>query len=100
MNSELKNELNSYSDARIINTLKSQEFYDKETVEFAKEIALERNLLDDDQLKNIDEFVVKERLKRDREEKNKLSSGTTIGIGTVLLILFMIIKFILRSMSS
>lgn len=100
MNSDLKNEMLEYSDKRIINTLKSQDFYDKETINIAKEIAFERGIVNEQQLQNINQIAAQERSKRESENKNGLNSGATIGIGTVIFILFIIIKWVLRAMNN
>jgi hypothetical protein len=99
MSTELRKEIQEYSDKRILNTLKSQDFFDKETVAIAKEIAFERGIVNEESLKNINLTAARERSTREHESANRFSTGGAIGIGTVILIILFILKIVLRSMN-
>jgi len=96
MTNELKDEMNAYSDERIMNNIKEQEFYGAETVALAKEIALERGLLTEDQIQNIDQFVLDQKAKSKSKPFTPRDTGTTIAFGTVLFIIYIIVKYVIR----
>lgn len=50
MNSELRQQMEAYTNERILNNIKQREFFSVESVEIAKEIALERKLVSPQQI--------------------------------------------------
>jgi len=93
---QLKEVMESYSDERILNNIKQQNFFGPETVEVAKEIALERKIITEDQILNIDQFMKDKAIQRAQQPYTPSSMTAPVTIGTGLIILFIVIRIVLR----
>lgn len=100
MSNDLKKEMMSYTDERILNNIKQQDFFSKEVVATAKEIAVERGLLSEDQIGNIDEILLRQRQAKAAQPYTPKSGGTTIAVSTVIIICLVILRMVLRAMNN
>ncbi len=100
MSTDLKKQMESYSNERILNNIKQQEFFSPEIVAIAKEIALERNLLDEEKINQIDHARHETQKRKSAQPYEPRSLGGNIGIGAGLIIVFFILRILLRMMDN
>jgi len=93
---QLKDVMESYSDERILNNIKQQNLFGPETVELAKEIALERKIITEDQLLNIDQFLRDQAIQKTQKPYIPSTVNIPITIGTILIIIFALTRLFLK----
>jgi len=95
MSNNLKEEMQAFSDQRILNNIKQQNSFSPASVEAAKEIASERGLLTEEQISNIDKQADQE-VATGQTKLHESEGTSTLTIGTVLLIIFIVVRIIMR----
>ena len=82
MSNELKATVSSFSDQRILNTLKQADNFQAEMVEMAKTVALERGLLTTEEVENYLQFAELKKI-AERQIKQGMSESELITFLTV-----------------
>jgi len=95
MSNNLKEEMQAFSDQRILNNIKQQNSFSPASVEIAKEIASERGLLNEAQISDIDHEA-----STGQTQLHESKGSSTLSTWTVLLIIFIVVRIILRLTNS
>jgi len=91
MNQNLRKEMQSYSNERILNNINQQNFFSPESVAIAKEIAQQRNLLNETQINQVPASIP-----RTSTANYSKSNDSGISVFGVLFIIFVIVKLFIR----
>ena len=100
MSTNLRKQMESYSDERILNNIKQQEFFGEETIAMAKEIALERNLLNSENINEIDQAVENAAKLKAAKPYEPRDLGAGLGVAGGLFLVYFLFKMIIRMMNN
>lgn len=96
MSKNVQAEMKRYSDERIINIIKQENFFGAVSVDTAKSIALERGLLTEEQLTAAEQEVAEKVADRRAVAYEPKYAGGIYTIGTFIFLLILIIKWTIR----
>lgn len=93
MAGNLKKEMNSYSNERIQNIIKQQNFFGIESVEMAKSIAKERGILSEEQMVQIERDVRQSVAARKATPYTPKTVEASLSYGTAFFLLFILVRW-------
>lgn len=93
MAANLENQMSSYSNERIQNIIKQQNFFGIESVEMAKCIAKERGILSEEQLVQIEREVKQSVAAKKAIPYTPKTVETSLTYGTAFFLLFLLIRW-------
>lgn len=96
MSKNAQDQMKTYSDERITNIIKQQNFFGAESVAIAKEVALKRGLLTAGEIEQTTEAVAAAVAERKSTPFVPKSAEAPIAIGSVLFLIYFIIKWAIK----
>ena len=93
MAGNLKQQMNSYSNERIQNIIKQQNFFGLESVEMAKSIAKERGILSEEQMVQIERDVKQSVAAKKAIPYMPKTVETSLTYGTAFFLLLLLIRW-------
>lgn len=96
MKENLKVEMQAYSDDRLVNMIRQQNFFGTESVEIAKSIVIERGVFSIEEIFEIEKEVVQKVAARRAAPYTPKGLEPSLTIGTALFILFILVRWAIR----